>query len=136
MVLLSLAVVGVIPAFSAQVRGSALQDRFAGARRWIVSAGDFAVSQEFVDNVRVRVPERRWPPIRTAVRQPAAGLNHRPASWPDERLTVTGIAWWNGTEFVTNASVPRVDRASLRLQQISLKVEQPRRPGRRSSSTS
>ena len=40
-VLLGLAAASVLPALLGSVRGSGLQDRFAGARRWVVSASDY-----------------------------------------------------------------------------------------------
>jgi type II secretory pathway pseudopilin PulG len=122
-VLLGLAVVGVMPSFTAQVRGSALQDRFSGARRWIVSAGDYAVSTGLP-----RVPCATPTQYEAAIRTGAAA--NRPAGWANSQLTLAAqdaaqapIQYWNGTAFTNTCAETATN--PLKLQQISLRVVSP-----------
>ena len=114
--LLGLAVATVIPSMLGSVRGSALQDRFAGARRWIMSAGDYAVSEELP-----RIPCAHAADYLGPIQ--AAAQAHRPDGWTDAQLSVTGVQYWDGTTFaatcVETAALP------LHLQQISLRVVSP-----------
>lgn len=117
--LLGIAVAGSLPLISAGIFGSGLQDRFAGARRWIVSAGDYATSSSLP---RVACTSSNTASIistyQTAL-QNATNVQ-RPTSYAVGQLTVTGVLFWNGVSFTATCS--EVSQPTLTLQQISLKV--------------
>jgi len=115
--LMSIAVIGVLPAIWTNVRSSGLQDQFGGARRWIVSAGEYAVSPSLARTscTSATIVTDYQNAIRTGV------TGSRPPAWTDSRLSVTGVQFWNGTTFGATC----LESAGLTLQLVSLKVISP-----------
>lgn len=112
-VLIGTATMGILPLLWSSVHGSALQDRFAGARRWLVSAGDYAASDALgpksCDTATIVTDYQQ--DLRDAVK------NNRPAGpWTNSQLTVTKVWFWNGMTFGPTC-VP-----TMKLQQISIMV--------------
>ena len=121
--LIGTATMGVLPLLYASVHGSALQDRFAGARRWLVSAGDYTASDKLArmscaTNTTGTIITTYQNALRTAV------AGNRPAGpWTDSQLTVTGVLFWNGTTFTSTCT--ELTQPALQMQQISLRVVTP-----------
>jgi prepilin-type N-terminal cleavage/methylation domain-containing protein len=115
-VLFGLAVAAVLPALLGSVRGSGLQDRFAGARRWVVSAADYTVSSG-LPRVACATPSSYQSSVRTNAQ------THRPDGWANSQLTITQVVYWNGTAFTSTCSESA--SLSLKLQQITLQVVDP-----------
>jgi type II secretory pathway pseudopilin PulG len=117
--LLGIAVAGTLPLISAGIFGSGLQDRFAGARRWIVSAGDYATSASLP---RIACTSSNAATIlntyQAALQDPTKV--GRPNSFLANGLTVTQVQFWNGTTFTSTCVEPT--QPTLTLQQISLRV--------------
>jgi type II secretory pathway pseudopilin PulG len=119
--LIGLAVVGTLPLLWSTVRASALQDRFAGARRWVVAAGDYAVTSSMTRIACTTSPNNTAAIItsyQTSLRTAAAP--NRPAGWADTQMTVTGVKFWSGTAFSATCYEPT--SPTLKMQQISLRV--------------
>lgn len=121
--LLGLVVAGVLPALWSSARGSGLQDDFAGARRWIVTAADQAVSAGVA---RIPCYAATADSIRagyeTAIRAESAA--NRPEGWGDSQLAVTGVRFSDGVLFPASGCF-ETPTLRLPLQLISLRVTDP-----------
>jgi prepilin-type N-terminal cleavage/methylation domain-containing protein len=111
--LLGLAVVSVIPAMITVVRASSGHEHRADAHRWIVSAGDFAVSNgsDGLPRVDCASPENYQPLVQTGVVD-----SFRPDYWQPSQLTVTDVSYWTGSTFGPSCTMPSSP------QQITLQV--------------
>jgi hypothetical protein len=122
--LLSMAVVGVIPLVWANVRGSSLQNEMADARRWVVTAGDFATAKADpaqppntggLSYVDCATPTDYEGPLRTAT-----GGSY-PTTWTAAGLTVSKVWYWDGNTFGPTCYAAD----GLKLQEIFLEAASP-----------
>ena len=107
--LLGLAVVSVFPAMFTVVRASSGHEHQADARRWVVSAGDFAVSGALPRDDCDAVADYEQ------LIQTGTGL-FRPDHWQPSQLTVADVSYWTGSTFGPTCTDPSSP------QQIKLQV--------------
>jgi prepilin-type N-terminal cleavage/methylation domain-containing protein len=107
--LLGLAVVSIFPAMITVVRASSGHEHLADARRWIVSAGDFAASGV--------LPRANCDSVADYEQLIQTGTgSFRPDHWQPSQLTITDVSYWNGSTFGPTCTDPSPP------QQIKLQV--------------
>ena len=118
--LLGIAVAGTLPLVSAGIFGSGLQGRFAGARRWIVGAGDYAVNnmgrESCLDTPQAQIKIDYQDILRDSVPTPDSYLKGQ--------LTVTDVQFWNGSTFTSKCAETKKP-PTFTMQLISLQVDRP-----------
>jgi prepilin-type N-terminal cleavage/methylation domain-containing protein len=118
-VLLGLGAAGTLTGISISIRGSHEAASLTGARRWLVSAADYVVS----DNV-ARVPcTSGEAAVRAAYQSAAQSLTSAiPAGWPASLITVVpSVTFFNGSTFGSTC----YEANGLTLQMFTLRTQSP-----------